>query len=69
MLAPAQSRCIVGEVVVGGSGTEPARAGNVGTGRAFALEREGRIKGVDVPVLAPAQSRCFVGEVVVGFDK
>ena len=51
---------------VGGSGTEPARAGNVGTGRAFALEREGGIKGVDVPVLAPAQSRCFVGEVVWG---
>ena len=29
---------------VGGSGTEPARAGNVGTGRAFALEREGELR-------------------------
>jgi len=52
-----------------GRGTDPARAGNVGTGGAFALERDGNFKGVDVPVLAPAQSRCLVGEVVVGFGK
>ena len=37
-------------------GTGPALAGNVGTGSAFALTREGD-QGVDVPTLAPARSR------------
>ena len=41
-------------------GTGPALAGNVGTGGAFALAREGD-EGVDVPVLAPAQSRFGLG--------
>ena len=38
-------------------GTDPALAGNVGTGSAFALTREG-YQNVDVPMLAPARSRC-----------
>ncbi len=38
-------------------GTDPALAGNVGTGWAFALTREG-YQNVDVPMLAPARSRC-----------
>ena len=38
-------------------GIGPALAGNVGTGSAFALAREGD-QGVDVPMLAPARSRC-----------
>jgi hypothetical protein len=38
-------------------GIGPARAGNVGTGSAFALSRDGD-QGVDVPMLAPARSRC-----------
>ena len=35
----------------------PSLAGNVGTGWAFALSREGD-QDVDVPMLAPARSRC-----------
>ena len=38
-------------------GIDPALAGNVGAGWAFALTREGD-QGVDVPMLAPARSRC-----------
>ena len=37
-------------------GTGPALAGNVGTGWAFALSRDGD-QDVDVPMLAPARSR------------
>jgi len=45
---------------VGLCGIGPALAGNVGTGGAFALSREGN-QGVDVPMLAPALSRCRPG--------
>ena len=38
------TRCISSRRGGGGSGTKPARAGNVGTGRAFALEREGKLR-------------------------
>ena len=38
-------------------GTSPALAGNVGTGGAFALSRDGD-QDVDVPTLAPDRSRC-----------
>ena len=38
-------------------GNGPALAGNLGTGWAFALSREGD-QGVDVPMLAPTRSRC-----------
>jgi hypothetical protein len=38
-------------------GIGPKLAGNVGTGWAFALAREGD-QDVDVPMLAPARSRC-----------
>ena len=38
-------------------GIGPALAGNVGTGSAFALAREGD-QDVDVPMLATARSRC-----------
>jgi len=56
MLAPARSRCRLAYLgVLRGIG--PALAGNVGTGWAFALSREGD-QGVDVPMLAPARSRC-----------
>jgi len=43
--------------VVGLRGTGPALAGNVGTGGAFALSRDGD-QDVDVPTLAPDRSRC-----------
>ena len=43
--------------VVGLRGTSPALAGNVGTGGAFALSRDGD-QDVDVPTLAPDRSRC-----------
>ena len=47
-------------------GIGPALAGNVGTGLAFALSREGDF-GVDVPTLAPARFRCrFVVRGVAG---
>ena len=42
--------------VVGLRGTGPALAGNVGTGGAFALSRDGD-QDVDVPTLAPDRSR------------
>ena len=45
---------------VGLCGIGPALAGNVGTGGAFALSREGD-QGVDVPMLAPDLSRCRPG--------
>ena len=45
---------------VGLCGRGPALAGNVGTGGAFALSREGD-QGVDVPMLAPDLSRCRPG--------
>ena len=41
-------------------GIGPALAGNVGTGGAFALSRDGG-QGVDVPMLAPDLSRCRPG--------
>ena len=44
-------------VSTGLRGTDPALAGNVGAGWAFALSREGD-QYVDVPMLAPARSRC-----------
>ena len=50
---------------VGLCGIGPALAGNVGTGGAFALSREG-IQDVDVPMLAPVLSRCRPGAVVRG---
>ena len=50
---------------VGLCGIGPALAGNVGTGGAFALWREGD-QGVDVPMLAPDLSRCRPGGVVWG---
>jgi len=42
-----------------------ALAGNVGTGWAFALSREGD-QGVDVPMLAPARSRCRLAVSMLG---
>jgi hypothetical protein len=42
-------------------GMGPTLAGNVGTGSAFALTREGD-QGVDVPTLAPAPSRSASAE-------
>ena len=46
--------CVAGRRLCGNG---PALAGNVGTGSAFALSRDGD-QGVDVPMLAPARSRC-----------
>jgi len=46
-------------------GSGPALAGNVGTGEAFALSREGD-QGVDVPMLAPDLSRCRPGVLFGG---
>ena len=45
---------------VGLCGIGPTLAGNVGTGGAFALSREGD-QDVDVPMLAPDLSRCRLG--------